>query len=116
MKIYILLVSYSNIVFLVKTCKVDVSHDDSSYMLNSTEIKLVILADYTRYKAKYNQTQAIVELEHVPINEIYFSFYRIAGTDQLFESTLKTYFNPFFSLHLDTFWHLMACWFDFFDR
>ena len=59
------------------------------------EFNLVISADYTRYKAKYNQTQAIDEHEHVPINEIYFSFYRIAGTDQLFESTLKTYFNPF---------------------
>ena len=65
-----------------------------------TEIKSVILADYTRYKAKHQGViEAIEDHKHGSINEIYFSFYRIAGElwhiDQSFDSTLKTYFTPF---------------------
>ena len=41
---------------------------------------MVILADYTRYKAKHQGSEeAIEDHEHDSINEIYFSFYRIAG-------------------------------------
>ena len=43
-------------------------------------LKSVISADYTRYKAKHQGSEeAIEDHEHDSINEIYFSFYRIAG-------------------------------------
>ena len=50
------------------------------YNFSQIVSKLVILADYTRYKAKHQGSEeAIEDHEHDSINEIYFSFYRIAG-------------------------------------
>ena len=77
---------------------------------------MAILADYTRYKAKHQGgEEAIEDHEHGSINEIYFSFYRIAGGFWHVDHS-ENIFHPIFSLHLDTFGYIMACWSDFFDR